>query len=118
MSVYGDVEELQSLESEITRLNKRLKALRLDKKKAEERIYDFCEREGEVGFRHKNMAVTIGQKKLRGRKKLVEKKDQMYQILNDARDPTAPGILEDILESMKGPFYNQKSVAIKPIKDF
>ncbi len=118
MSVYGDVEELQNLEQEITRLNKMLKALRLDKKKAEERIYDFCEREGEVGFKHKNMAVTIGQRKVRGRKKLVEKKDQMYQILNDARDPTSSGVLEDILESMKGPYLNKKSVKIERIKDF
>lgn len=118
MSVYGDVETLQSLEQEITRLNKRLKTLRLDKKKTEEKIYDFCEREGQVGFKHKNMAVTIGQKKIRGRKKLVEKKDDMYHILNDARDPTSSGVLEDILESMKGPYLNKKSVKIEKIKDF
>jgi len=115
--IYGDIEEVQELDKEIKRLNKQLRNLRIQKKEAEGRICDFLKEHERPGFKHKNIAVTLSERKCRGRKNMLEKKEQMLEILRNSRNPQSDDVLDEILESIKGDLYTKNCIKIQKIKD-
>ncbi len=117
MSIYGDIEEFQELEKEIKRLNKQLKDLRVQKKETEGRICEFLKEREQPGFKHKNIAVTMSEKRCRARKNILEKKEQMIEILRSSRNPESDEVIEEILESIKGDPYIKDCIKMQKIKD-
>jgi seryl-tRNA synthetase len=115
-SVYGDLQEVVELEDEIKRLNKHLKELRIQKKEAEARIYEFLKDKDQIGFKHKDITVTIAEKKCRYRKNNDAKKDEILQVIQNSRDPTSKEALEDIVDALKGDLYIKNCIKIQKSK--
>lgn len=115
-SVYGDLQEVVELEDEIKRLNKQLKDLRIQKKEAEARIYEFLKEKDQIGFKHKDITVTISEKKCRHRKNMEEKKDEILQVIQSSRDPTSKDSLEEIIHAMKGDLYIKNCIKVQKSK--
>lgn len=115
-SVYGDLQEVVELEDEIKRLNKQLKELRIQKREAEARIYEFLHEKDEAGFKYKDIVVTISEKKGRQRRNLEVKKEEILKVIESSRDPTSSQVLEDIIEAMKGDPVTVNCLKVQRIK--
>jgi len=115
-SVYGDLQEVVDLEGEIKRMSKHLKDLRIQKKEAEARIFEFLQEKDQVGFKYKDMVVTVSERKARQRRNLESKKEEILQVLRSARDPTSKQALEDILEATKGDTVTRNCIKVQKTK--
>ena len=115
-SVYGDLDEVTTLEEEIKRINKHLKELRVQKKEAEARIFEYLKEQELPGFKHRGIAVTISEKKCRHRRNLLEKKEEILQVIQSSRDPTSQESLEEIIEALKGDQYTKDCIKIQKVE--
>jgi hypothetical protein len=85
MSIKHDVDELQKINAEITRLYKSIKQLREAKITVEKRISEFLEREELPAVKDKTKGIIV---------KLNKETKRVYATPKKTRDQEAIGILE------------------------
>lgn len=102
MSIQGKVNELKSIQNELTSLRKRSSGLRAQAKQIEKEIEDYLDAKDQPGLKYKGMAIIRETKdKHKTKKKADQKADSIYILeKNGIEDPEK--VLEEILNARKG----------------
>lgn len=106
-----DMKSLKDITQEIKRMAIEIKKLNLQKKVIEERIKEYLEENNQPGIRYGELVILANERK--GYEKITknEKKNKIYEVLqnNGVDDPI--GVYDEILKSSKG--EEKKIVTLK-----
>jgi glutamine synthetase adenylyltransferase len=111
-SIHSDINELNSLDVEITRINDELKKLKKQKKKVEERIIQFLKFKNQQGFKYGNNAILLEEKTKKLNKNKKEHENETMNILREhgIEDP------EKVLQKIKDAKLSDNTTQLNKIK--
>ncbi len=117
MSIQGKVNELKSIQNELTTLRKRSAGLRQRGKQIEKEIKDYLDAKDQPGLKYKGIAIVKETKaKHKPKKKADQKADAIYVLeQNGIEDPEK--VLEEILTARKGSPTEQTKLKFKKYKN-
>lgn len=102
MSIQNYVSELDSLNKELTRLNKHIRDIRKQKKIVVDKITSYLERTGKNGIRYDGKIISLDNNNSRNKKTLTNKKEDCRGVLEKYGIRNSDKIVEEILESQRG----------------
>jgi hypothetical protein len=102
MSIQKDLDELNSLNIEINRLQKTIQEYRKRKKTIEERIISFLKHQESQGVRYQDQAVLLESKDFRNKKKKSERINDIASVLQKYGIQKSDSLLNEILEAQRG----------------
>jgi hypothetical protein len=102
MSIQRDLDELNSLNIEINRLQQNIREYRKQKKNIEDRIISFLKHQESQGVRYNDQAVLLESKDIRNKKKKTEKINDIASVLQRHGIQKSDKLLNDILEAQRG----------------
>lgn len=116
ITIRADVQELENIDLELKRLNKRRKELLDLKKIKEEKIQEYLRERNLPGVKHHDTAVVLKEKDARARKKPKESDADSVAVLEryGVNDPER--VLKEILDSRKGDPYKKAKIIFSRIK--
>jgi hypothetical protein len=100
--VQSSMKELKSINTEIKRLNLEVRNLKAKKKELEETISHFLETHNQPGIKYGTMTIVTEEKKVRQRKKVEERTQEITEILENHGVPHIEKAIKEINEAMKG----------------
>jgi len=118
MSIQGDINELNSINSEIKRINSTVKSLRNQARIVESRILEYLVSRDQPGLKYKGTAIIVDNKHKRIRKNNKQIESDALQVLRarGINDGEAMTILNEIIEARKGVTVGHQKLKIQPIK--
>lgn len=119
MSITGEINELKSIDQEISRLSNILKELRSKKKIIEKKITEFIEKQEQSGLKYKGKQYNCKVAKVSDRKRTLEnKKMDGCSVLEKygIEDKNAQVIMKEIMTAMKGTPIEQTKLVVKNLK--
>ena len=119
MSITGEINELKSINQEISRLSNNIKDLRKKKKNLEKKITEFIDKQEQSGLKYKGQQYKCKITKISDRKRTVEnRKSDGCSVLEKygIENKNANIIMKEIMEAMKGDKIEEKKLIIKDIK--
>lgn len=116
MSIKADVQELESIRSEIKLLNIRRKKLKEKEKEVETRIAEFLRARDQIGLKHQGTAILIETKETNVKKKQKEQLSDTMEILKKHGVEDAQKVWEEILEARKGEKTTKEKLLVQKIK--
>lgn len=114
--IKRDISELEQLDSEIKRLSKQLRQLRVRRNMVEERIVNFLKEHDLPGVKHQEVAVVAQDRQKRPYKKKSQKYADGEYILRDYGIRNPGQALQEILEAMRGVPENKTHVKVRNIR--
>jgi hypothetical protein len=117
MSIKADVNELYLINSEITRLRKRIKELNKIAQIINTRITAYLTEKEQPGVKYKGNEIRLTQKTKRISKKKKEQEDDVLEILMNNGINNAKDVLKQIIEARKGEPVDYTKIEIKPQKN-
>jgi hypothetical protein len=102
MSIQRDLDELNSLNIEIQRLQQIIRDYRKQKNILEERVISFLKNQETHGVRYNDKAVLLENKESRNKKKKTEKINDIASVLQRYGIQKSDKLLNDILEAQRG----------------
>ncbi len=115
MNITSQVNELQSLEKEISNLSKRLKKLKTRKKEIEENVAEYLRETNKPGIKYKGRAILLKEVDKRTRMKKKEREEEGKNILEQYGIDNPDEVLNELMEAMKGPKSSNYKLQIKKI---
>jgi|LauGreDrversion4_2_1035121.scaffolds.fasta_scaffold385538_3 hypothetical protein len=112
--IQSDMRELKELTTEIKRMKMTLKLLNLKKREIEDRIKEYLDRNEQPGIKYQSLVVLATEKKVRKRKTVEERANEVAQILEEKGFHDVDDTVLEIMETLKG--RAQTTMALK-IKD-
>jgi hypothetical protein len=116
MSLKSCIEELESINKEISLINIRKKKLFDNKKKLEENIKNILKEKEQPGVRHHGIAYKIDKKETRQNKKKKEQLKDIINILKKNNIDNPEKLLNDINEAKKGEYITQEKLKVEKLK--
>ena len=116
MNITGYINELQSLEKEISILSKRLKKLKTRKKEIEEEIAEYLRETNKPGIKYKGRAILLKEVDKRTKMRKKEREEEGKNVLEQYGVDNADEVLSELLEAMKGPKSANYKLQIKKIR--
>lgn len=113
MSLSSYLSHLQSLNTEIKRLNTSLTTLRKNKKKVEEHIQTLLEKKNLSQVRHNNQIIKISEKNKRERKSKQQKTQDTIEILSKYGIRNANTLVDEIMNAQQGEQKITQKIDIK-----
>lgn len=115
MNITGYINELQSLEKEISILSKKLKKLKTRKKKIEEEVADYLRETNKPGIKYKGRAILLKEVDRRTRLRKKDREEEGKNILEQYGIDNPDEVLSELMEAMKGPKESNYKLQIKKI---
>ena len=115
MNITGYINELQSLEKEISILSKKLKKLKTRKKKIEEEVADYLRETNKPGIKYKGRAILLKEVDRRTRLRKKDREEEGKNILEQYGIDNPDEVLSELTEAMKGPKESNYKLQIKKI---
>jgi hypothetical protein len=115
MNITGYINELQSLEKEISILSKKLKKLKTRKKKIEEEVADYLRETNKPGIKYKGRAILLKEVDRRTRLRKKDREEEGKNILEQYGIDNPDEVLSELMEAMKGPKKSNYKLQIKKI---
>jgi len=115
MNITGYINELQSLEKEISILSKKLKKLKTRKKKIEEEVADYLRETNKPGIKYKGRAILLKEVDRRTRLRKKDREEEGKNILEQYGINNPDEVLNELMEAMKGPKESNYKLQIKKI---
>jgi hypothetical protein len=112
--IQSDMRELKELAAEVKRLKMTLKLLNLKKREIEDRIKEYLDKNDQPGIKYQSLIVLSTEKKVRKRKTVEERANEVAQILEERGIHDVDDAVLEIMETLKG--RAQTTMALK-IKD-
>jgi len=112
--IQSDMRELKELSAEVKRLKMTLKLLNLKKREIEDRIKEYLDKNDQPGIKYQSLIVLSTEKKVRKRKTVEERANEVAQILEERGIHDVDDAVLEIMETLKG--RAQTTMALK-IKD-
>jgi len=110
--IQADMRELKDITNELKRMKMTCRLLNHKKKEIEDRIKDYLSKHEQPGLKYQSMIVLATEKKVRKRKSVEERANEVAEILQEKG--YTEGIDEavnEIMETLKG--RAQTTVALK-----
>ena len=101
MSIKAYVDELEQIQEEIKRNNKRNALLRVRVKELELNIRDYLDSKGQHGLKYKGKAILVQNKEKRGTKSRKEKESSAVSLLQEAGVDDAQEFYAKMLDAQK-----------------
>lgn len=116
MSIQGQVNELKSIQNELTDMRKRGSALRKRVKQLETEIDAYLDAKDQPGLKYKGMAIIRETKpKHKPKKKADQKADAIYVLEQHGVDDPAK-VLEEVMEARRGSPTEHRKLKFKKYK--
>jgi len=115
MNITGHINELQSLEKEISTLSKQLKKLKTRKSKIEEEVAEYLRETNKPGIKYKGRAILLKEVDKRTRMRKKEREEEGKSVLEQYGIDNAEEVLNELMEAMKGPKSANYKLQIKKI---
>ena len=119
MSITAELNELESLNKEITRLSTNLRALRKQKKEIEDRVSKFIETQEKPGLKYKGNQFLPQTKQVVDRKRSTKMKESSaVDVLKQygMSEGDSKVVVSQIIEAMRGPRKEETKLLIKKTK--
>ena len=115
MNITGHINELQSLEKEISTLSKQLKKLKTRKSKIEEEVAEYLRETNKPGIKYKGRAILLKEVDKRTRMRKKEREEEGKSVLEQYGIDNSEEVLNELMEAMKGPKSANYKLQIKKI---
>jgi hypothetical protein len=116
MSIQGQVNELTSIQNELTDMRKRGSALRKRVKQLETEIDAYLDAKDQPGLKYKGMVIIRETKpKHKPKKKVDQKADAIYVLEQHGVDDPAK-VLEEVMEARRGSPTEHRKLKFKKYK--
>lgn len=116
MSIQGQVNELKSIQNELTDMRKRGSALRKRVKQLETEIDAYLDAKDQPGLKYKGMAIIRETKpKHKPKKKVDQKADAIYVLEQHGVDDPEK-VLEEVMEARRGSPTEHRKLKFKKIQ--
>lgn len=102
MSLQHDLDELNNINLEISRLTNAIREFRKQKKVVEDRVISFLKNQETQGVRYNDKAVILENKNSRNKKKKKEKLDELASVLNKYGIKGSDTLIQEIIEAQRG----------------
>lgn len=102
MSIQSDLDELNSINIEINRLQTIIKQYKKQKDSIEQRVITFLKNQETHGVRYNDKAVLLENKEYRNKKKKTEKLNDIASVLNSYGIKRSDKLIKDIIEAQRG----------------
>ncbi len=117
MSIKADVNELESVRSEIKNLNIRRKTLKEREKQVESRIALFLKSKDQIGVKHQGTAVLLEEKETPAPKKNKDRDADAITVLQGYGVQNPEKVLEELMEARKGDRVIVEKLKVQKIKN-
>lgn len=114
-TIASDIKELEAINSEISRLTKKLRELRKRSRELESTVGNFIVARDKPGVKLGNTAIIVEKKERRKRKKTKDQKTDMLSVLRDAGVSNPEETLKKMEEAKKGVVVEETKVKMKEI---
>jgi uncharacterized protein (DUF3084 family) len=104
----GYMSELSSISEELKRLNAHRRKLLARKKQLEAKVLEVLDKQKQSGVKYKGQQWQTTERNIRGRKKLVEQKQDGLAVLQKYGVRNGELILEEVMKAMKNEAVPQK----------
>jgi len=111
--IQSDMRELKELTTEIKRMKMTLKLLNLKKHEIEDRIKDYLDKNEQPGIKYQSLVVLATEKKVRKRKTVEERANEVAQILEEKGIHDVDDTVLEIMETLKGKAQTTMALKIK-----
>ena len=115
MNVTSQINELQSLEKEISNISKKLKKLRTRKKIIEDDISTYLRETNKPGIKYKGRAILLKEVDKHQRLRKKEKAKEGQSVLEQYGITNSDKVLNEVLDAMRGPKESNYKLQIKKI---
>lgn len=102
MSIQSDLDELNSINLEIARLQGLIKQYKKQKDSIEQRVIAFLKNQETHGVRYNDKAVLIENREYRNKKKKTEKLNDIASVLQTYGIKKSDRLIQDIIEAQRG----------------
>ena len=113
MSIQADINELNQIEEELSRMRKRMSQLRKQKEAVEQRVLQFLESKDQPGVKFRGKAILADKRTSRSYKNPKKKTEDGASILRQYGVHNADKVLDEIIEAMKGEKIEKEKLKIK-----
>ena len=117
MSIKADVQELESIRSELKVLASRRKTLKEKEHTVELRIQQFLKSKNQPGVKHQGVAITIEEKEVPGPKNNKQRKEDAIAVISRFIDKSPEKIYEEIMNARKGEIITKSKLKMKKLKN-
>lgn len=111
--ISGIIKEIESIDSEINRLNRLKSELTNKKKNLEKDIKTYLKDNNEEGVRCGDTLVLLDEKDARKRMKKIDKESSISQVLQNHGISNIDSILKELNDATKGEPYVKEYIKIK-----
>ena len=115
MSIQADLNEINLIDDELSRMRKRMTELRKQKQAAEMRVLHFLETKDQPGVKFRGKAIIADKRTARVYKNPKKKNEDGADILRQHGIHNADKVLEEIIEAMKGEKIEKEKLKIKKL---
>jgi|694.fasta_scaffold96409_2 hypothetical protein len=111
-----DMKELKDIKTELNRLNHLSEELKTKKKRLEENIMIFLDKNKLPGIKFEDLIIQSKPRKQRERKKAKEKEEDVVKLLERNGISNSTGVYKQICEALKGKENVRSGIQIKEQK--